>query len=476
MCQLSYIKKLAPEAVLIKHFHYLLISILLLCLGGCLQSTPRQEQIDLSAAGYLSLFLNHSVHESQLHLTLDDIEIYSDPLWYPLTSRYNAVPESGTSQQLIAASALATGAYNRIRFQLTITDPAGTLLRQEQTELALHQPLEVKRQGSSCLFITSSLMTQNLDKPLQQQLSLWSQQRPLADELLYILCPQIQTLYVARVNPCRIVAAYGIGADIADMVIDNEHRLLYLLDRRNLLIQRFDAVNQTMIDRIPLPLTDQPGGLGISDDGGTLYVSDPANRMLLQIDAKTGLLLQQRATGYQPGRPYPFEHEQQDYVALLSSRDQQLVVMQTQTLTPLYSISAGLQPHDFFYADQHLFVSDMFSRQILKIAPETGQIQAHIATAAMPSTLSADPVNRNLLIALGQDHAIAFLPFGQQMLARRAPAGGAPADMALAIQRRLLFIALPDQQQISIIDLPSEKQLSSIDVASLPAVIVFQEP
>ena len=463
--------------MIFKLFYYLSVLALLLSTSSCLQSTPRQEHIDLSAAGYLSLFLNHPVEETQLRITLSDIEIYTEPLWYPLTSRSNAMHEAKSTQQLIAASPLAAGQqYSRIRFQLTVKDPAGKLLRQEQMELTLQQPLKVKRGSSSCLFINSQLTPQCLNQSLQQRLSARLQQPLLADELLYILCPQIQTLYVARVDPCQIAAAYGIGEDIADMVFDNKRQLLYLLDRRNRLIQRFDAINQTMTDRIPLPLTDQPSGLGISADGDTLYVSDPVNRQLLQINAKDGILLQQQTIGYQPGKPYPFEHQQQPYVALLSRRDQQLLVMQAQTLSLLYSVNAGLQPYDLFYADQYLFVSNMFSRQILKIIPETGQIQAHIVTAAIPSTLIADPIKHNLLIALKQDHAIAFLPFGQQILARRSAVGGAPGDLALAQQRRLLFIALPDQQQINIIDLPSEKRFNTIDVASRPTVVVFQEP
>ncbi len=463
-----------------KFYHHFSLLILLLgitFINGCSPGSPlRQEHIDLTAAGFLSLFLNHSATETQLHINLSEIEILAADVWYPLTADPNHQTKPDAAQQLLAASPLATGLYTRIRFQLTVTSPAGELLRQEQTELPLAQPLELKRGDSSCLFINSRLSIQHLNQPLPQQLQVWLQQRPLADELLYILCPDIQTLYVARIDPCRIVAAYGIGEDIADIVLDNERKLLYLLDRRYRQIRKFDAINQTLTDRIPLPLTDQPGDLGISADGKTLYVSDPENHKLLQIDAANGFLKQQRTTNYQPGKAYPFDYQQQPWLALLYPRDQQLEVMPAQTLVPLYSINVGLQPYDIAYADQALFVSDKFSRQILKIDPASGRTLGHIATAFIPGTLTADPVNRNLIIGLCREQAIAFLPYGQQLVARRAALGGCPEDLVLTRHRRLLFSALPDKQQVSVMDIPSEKELGVITIASRPTNIVFQEP
>jgi DNA-binding beta-propeller fold protein YncE len=235
-------------------------------------------------------------------------------------------------------------------------------------------------------------------------------------------------------------------------------------------------VTQTLTDRIPLPLTDRPAYLGISDDGNTLYVSDPANRQVLQIDARTGILRQNRTSSYQPGKIYPFQNQQQGYLAVLYPRDQQLQVLPAQTLTPLYSVNIGIEPYDLAYTEQALFVSDTFSQQLLKINPLTGQTLLGISTIVSPGALTSDPFNRNLLVGLCQDQAVAFLPFGQQLIARRATVDGCPADMVTARRRRLLFVALENEPQIRILDLASEKQLGTINIASLPKVIAFQEP
>jgi DNA-binding beta-propeller fold protein YncE len=470
------IKLGATVVKFISHLAVLLCLTASIMLNSCVPASPPAEPVDLTSAGYLTLFLNNSAQENRLNLTISNVEIYTEPLWYPLTAPSNPSNDGTLAQHLIAAAPLLVGNYERIRFQLTITDLAGTLLRQQQTELPLQHPLEIKQGSSSALFLNSNLTPQDLSQPLEQQLSLWGQQQPLADELLYILCPNIQTVYVARVEPCQIIAAYGVGNDIADMVIDNERQLLYLLNRHQRLIQRFDTVSQTMTDRIPLPLTDRPGGIGIDVNGDTLYVTDAVNRQLLQIAADNGTLQQQLIIGYQPGTPYPFDHEYQSYLALLSKRDQQLVVVQTETLTPLYSINAGQQPNDIVYANQALFVSDTFGQQLLQIAPETGKIQARISTNSMPSSIIADPTNNNLLIALADEHKIAFLPFGQQLVARYTTISGAPSELAIAQQRRLLFATTPKQNRVSVIDLPSERQINSICVAGTPTAIAFQEP
>ena len=464
-----------------KLLRFLLILLLsAAALNGCAPlnspSRVKMEQIDLSAAGYLTVFLNHSPAETQVQLSLKDVEVYSEDEWFPLEMAPDTQIDTSLKQQLIASSILETGLYSRIRFQISVLDMAGTLVRQEQTELPLQRPLEIKAGSSSCLFVNSQLALRQLSQPLQQQLQVSLQQRVLADELLYILCPEIQTLYLARIDPYRIVAAHGIGAGIADMVLDNKRKLLYLLDQRQRLIQRFDTINQTLTDRIPLPLTDRPGHLGISADGNTLYVSDSGNRQLLQIDARNGLLRQQRTTSYQPDKLMPFHYQQQDYLAVLYSRDQQLQVVSAKTLAPLYSINTGLQPSDLTFADQSLFVADRSLRQISKIEPLTGQVQTRIATASVPNTLAVDPANRNLLIGMCRHPAIAFLPFGQQLVSRRTTIAGCPADLILARQRRLLFVALEEQQQIGIVDLLSKHSLGIINIASRPTVIAFQEP
>lgn len=464
----------------VKYLFFIALLIVGAATSSCIKAPTAEIEVDLTTSAYLSVFFNTPQPDQQLTVQISEVEVYAEPLWYPLTTY--AVPSAPdlsaagrTNQYLLASGSVTTANYTRIRFALQLSDSAGKLLRQEQTELSFESALECKAGNSTTLFITSQLSSNNL-AALAQQFTVYPQQRPLADELLYILCPEIQTLYVARVNPCQIIAAYGIGSDIADMVIDNNGQQLYLLDRTNHLIQRFDTIAQTFTDRIPLPLADEPNNLSISADGTSLYVSDAYNRQLLKINTDNGTVNQQQNIGYQMGKPYPFSHQNQDYVALLSPREQQLTVLLAKSLSTIYTVNAGLQPYDLIYADQQLCVSDMFSRQILLIDPASGTITARIATTQMPSTLSVDSSNGNIIIGSNMDNTLAFLPFGQQLVARRTRVGGEVIDMAIASARRLLFAALKNKHQVSVVDLPSEKQISSICVAARPTVIVFQEP
>jgi len=446
-------------------------------LTGCTVYPPDHQQhtTDLSSAGFVTLFINRSGNNSPLRISISNIEIFAAPLWYPLNSPQNTSPATD-NQQLIAATALVSEHYTRIRFQLTISTDNDRLLRQEQTELQLREALDIKAGSSHCLFIASQITLQTIGQPLQQQLSVWRQQRPLADEILYILCPTIQTLYVAKISPLQIVAAYGVGEDIADMVLDNRNKILYLLDRHYRQIQKFDTINQSLIDRISLPLTEQPSYIELSDDGRTLFVSDPVNRKVLQLDTRTGNLLQHKTTNYQPGKLHSFTYQQQSYLAILYPNDQQLQVQSTETMDSLYTSSVGIEPTDLIFSNQDLFVSDSFSRQLLKIDPLSGNITAQVTTAYSPTKLTNDPLNHNLLIGLCRKPTIAFLPFGQQLVARRVEIDGCPADMALARQQHLLFVALEKEQQIQIFDLPSEKRIGTLNLATQPSAITLQEP
>lgn len=453
--------------------------VLLMLLTGCTAAHKQSVNVPLplpTSGGIVSIYLNVDPLQQQDQITFEQLELCSDSVWYGLNSAPNEQSTKPITQKLLAIDSIPVGIITKIRFNVEIIDKSGKKIISQHSEIPLSQPFELQKGTSHCVFLHSKSHLAQPKTPVQRWLTASPQATPLTDELLYILCSEIQTLFLARMDQYRVVAAYALEGDVVEMKLDENNQLLYLLDKKNLLIQRFDTTTQLMTDRIPLPLTESPQGLEISANGDTLFVTDPNNRQLLSISTYNGTLKNSITIGYNPTRPHFFTHNNIDYLALLSKADQQLIVLNATDLTPLYSVAAGQSPQDIIYANDSLFVADAFNRQILQFEPETGQISAKISTNGSPHRFVVDPLNQNILVTLQDQNAVTFLPFGQQMTVRKAPSGDHPSELEISDNRQLLFIANPLKNQITVLDLLSQQHISTLAFGATPTVLVIQEP
>lgn len=452
--------------------------LILLLISGCTGVSKHSPSLlpPLPSGEIISIYLNvdHPIQENQI--TFDQLELCSDSVWYPINSTAEIRSTAVVNQKLIAIGAVPTGLISKIRFKVEITNQEGKKEVSQHSEVNLTEPVEIYKGGSHCLFLNGQLNLAHPNTPIQKWLTASPQKAPLTDELLYILCPEIHSLFLARLDTYQIIAAYPLEGDVVEMKLDADKRLLYLLDKKNLLLQRFDTTTQQMTDRIALPLTDSPQGLEISTTGGTLFITDPINRQVLAINAYNGTLTHSIKVGYDPTRPHFFTHNGSDFLAILSKTDQQLIVLNASDLTLIYSVATGQSPQDIIYAEQTLFVSDAFNRQILQFEPEMGQLLAKISTSGSPDRFAVDLFNQNTLITLQDNNAVTFLPFGQQMTVRKASCGTNPGDLKISNNRQLLFVANKSVNKITILDLLSQRQISTLSIGSTPTTLVIQEP
>ncbi len=446
-----------------------------LYLCGC-QPAPISTQAMSRAVtdSHLSIYVNHA-SAPDYRLAIKEVALKNADLWLSCQTR-NHVPKHTSRQTLVAVDRLPAATYDAIRFRVEVSSMDGVLLRSEQIQLPISPQLQLKESGSQCLFIHCHLSLAQLEHSLSHYFSVVLQQKPLADNLLYVLCPEIRTLYLVRTDRLTVTSAFPLQGDICDMVVDNDQRLIYLLDRSHQQILRWDGISQQLTDRITLPMAQSPDNLEISGEGDALFITDPVNRQLIKIDAENGSLLAWVQIGHEPSQPYWFEHDGQQRLAVLSRGDQELLLVNTSTLATIASTPAGQQLSDSLYADRTLYISDAFDRQIVLLDPDDGSIEGRIPTLGQPGAMIDDDVNRSIVIAQQGTKSLAVLPYGQRLVARTVNAGNTPCDLAISTKRRLLFVADSASQSVFVVDLPSEKTITTIEVGSTPNVLTVQEP
>lgn len=457
------------------HWRVLILIAVALLLTAC-QANIAQNTAPVRAAtdSLVSVYLNfETVPDYRLEIL--DLELRTKDTWLSCRGK-NAPATRSSRQQLVALDSLPAADYDQVRFRVELYSQQNTLLRTEQVTLGIPNHLILKPSGSQCLFLHSRLSPYTLERPLPNQFDVENQDAPLADNLLYVLCPDLSTVYIIRTDQFTVTAAYPLQGEISDMVVDNSRRLIYFLDRQRQQIQRWDGISQQMTDRIPLPMTQSPEGMEISQNGNYLFVTDTVNRQLLKIDAENGTSLGQVNIGHEPSQPYWFEHNGLARLAIISRGDQQLHLVSADTLATIAEVTAGQQPYEAVYADGSLFVSDRFDYQVLQLDPDTGVLQARIPTQGRPTAMLDDVIQRNVIIAEQSRPSLALLPYGQQLIARHIAAGQAPSDLAISNKRRLLYVADEVNHSVVVLDLPSEKIIQTIEVGSIPDVIMIQEP
>ena len=213
------------------HWRVLILIAVALLLTAC-QANIAQNTAPVRAAtdSLVSVYLNfETVPDYRLEIL--DLELRTKDTWLSCRGK-NAPATRSSRQQLVALDSLPAADYDQVRFRVELYSQQNTLLRTEQVTLGIPNHLILKPSGSQCLFLHSRLSPYTLERPLPNQFDVENQDAPLADNLLYVLCPDLSTVYIIRTDQFTVTAAYPLQGEISDMVVDNSRRLIYFLDRQ----------------------------------------------------------------------------------------------------------------------------------------------------------------------------------------------------------------------------------------------------
>ena len=430
----------------------------------------------------VTLYLEASGSVSpDLSLTLSDVEVLHEGVWMPVVSAPVGVSAGKVRdhQVLLGLGVLPAGRHEQFRLRVTgVRDGRKELpmvTGDVFVSLRADSPISLDAGDSHCLFLQWHLDDCIDDKGrFVPYFQLKDQAEPLTSELLYILCDEINTIYLVRSDRNFVVYSLPLEGPVSDLRLDSGQQLLYILSSGARSILVFDCKRNRLVDRVALPVSVEPRYLDLSSDASFAFVTDAATDKIVKVDLQSGRLVQQANVGYQPGRILYFDYSGSGRLAVSSPDSQQVFLLDADSLQVTSSLSAGFQPEGLLATDDTLYVCDRGSQTVTAYSLRTRSVLSNIPVGREPVALASDGGSK-IYVANYGERSLSVVAMGQNVALRQIPVDAGPFSFAYLNHRRVLYVANRKARSVTALDVAGEKAFASIALGGRPLFMAVQD-
>ncbi|MBN1930624.1 MAG: hypothetical protein JW786_03325 [Desulfobacterales bacterium] len=462
----------------------ILFFLFILLITGCAGSQigPHQKAAGPDTA-LITIYLETVGQCSgSVSFVLDELSLLAGEQWHDLNIQPVLIDSRAVAgkQLLVGLSNMPIGNYTQIRFRLTqikihnnIQDSSG-----EDRSIPLSYPLSVtlEEQDSTCLFVKWNLndcLEEN--SRFNPRFSTSGQIESFTGDLLYVVCDDINTLYLMRTNKNNVVASIGLPNRLGQIRFDPHRLRLYVLSPGARCVYVLDCSDNRLIDRISLPLTLEPRFMDLSWNGDYLFITDTPSNRVLKIDLQTGIVDQHITFGYRPERIIYFEYfidrggkcKGDRWLAVSAPDSQQVYLLNADNLNVCNAIAAGLAPDGLLFLDGLLYITDRLSNMVNAYNLYENRLTARIRVGLEPLFLLSDQMGKIYVSNHGADSLSVVIP-GQQTALNEIPIGRSPFAMARSQRRQIIYTANRELKKITIMDRNADKILSIAELGGKP--------
>jgi len=460
----------------------------LMSLSGCGTGSISQSTLFAGDQGKekkgmatLSVFLQLDDSQGKpLWMRFNSIEITGDQGNHllqtdPLEVQSNKI---GQGQIFLGRQSVPIGRYQGLSFSIA---KAALLTGGQRTMLALDTPnidlqltgdLYLRQGDSLSLFVTwdttQSLQGAALFSPA---LTAAIQDIPLATDLAYISCPDIDTLYVIRTDLNRVCGSLGISGRPTSLSAHPKQNRLFVLSQKQATIKVIELSSNRVVDEIKIPMMLRPNKMVTSPDGDWAYVIESNRDMMVRVDlGKGGLSGRTTLSGKRPH--YIAYLTDQKMLAVSAEYAQKITLLDPVTLNETYYIGAGNGAEGVLEFNNFLYVAERKTNTISAYQLPSGVRQGRLTVGSGPVRLAAADNGWYIFAASYDAGEIAILRPGQYNVIKEINVGGAPRNMAFDGQRKWLYVTDEKEGGIIVIDLSTLRVAHRISLGSIPDELV----
>ncbi|WP_456387069.1 hypothetical protein [Desulfolithobacter sp.] len=464
-------------------FRVVLLVLLLAVAVGLSSCTPSANSgFSYSPAsgarqGRISVFLNLVEQgDPDIQLSIRSLEILATGgKWQPLNSGpFTVSYKKGSSgQHFLTRSPLTRGRYSRLRITIEEFRLNGSPLplAVQQTELFLRQGLYVGPGDSRSLFLTWNIRDSiGADGRIHPAISTASDVRHLIADVAYVVCPELDTLFMIRTDKNWVYDSLGVQGEPVSLVPDpgNPQETLYVLSRRKKEISRVSPSANRVVETYPLPMTGDPVHMTISPDGRWGYIADRGRGYILRMDMVSGHIDQRVRVGYAPC--YVLYLEKMNLLAVSLGMAQTVVLLDPATLTTVRTISTGNRPEGLaLFKDTLLYIAESGANSILVHDLETNRKRSRVPVGYGPRRFLA--TTGLIYVANHGSRSLSILSPGQLGVTRTISLSGRPLELAEARRNRWIYVGNEEQQGLTIIDPLTSRIAGIIELGGSPGGI-----
>jgi len=458
--------------------------LLLSILSGCLpydqvlsRALGERERNPLYTArlnGFLALKDDQG---PAMRLEVDSIEVLSDDLALPLSSGPLKIDSKalGSGQLFLGGVAVPPGPYRLLRITITkaeyqMADGEYALITQEPLRVDLNLPadLNLDPEDSRSLLVTWDVHNSlEINKSLALALTVDNPVRQLPVDLVFVSCPDIDTIFVVRADNNWVVDSFGLMGQPTYLAIDPDltRQRLFVLASRLKMVKVVDLSSYRVVDSFPVPLNDAPTFMTITPDGLWAYLLDERSGYLSRMDLNTGRIEARVLLGYLP--KYAAYLDEQELLAVSLSLSQKVLLLDPVRLSVLGTISTGNAPQGLVVSDNKLYVSEEGDNTVSVTDLASRANQSRFTVGIGPRRLlKTDDL---IYVSNYDDGSLSILLPGQGGVIREIHGLGRPLEMAVDKFYRRLFVADEDESGLAVIDTNSNQFEGNIFFGARPS-------
>lgn len=442
--------------------------------SSCGSGTP------IAGAANLSLFLNINRMGANTNVTLkiSSVELLVDDLWVPFSTNLSEVNSADIRyvQKFLNREWLKGRICRGIRVKAT----AGTTPRTGNTssdlqvvnldtELILQHPIDLEPDSRKVMFIewNPGKSISNTDQKEASLVAYSGSSSRIATNLVYVACPEIDTIYVVRADKFQVVDAFAVKGKPNYLSVDSDNKRIYVLSENLNKIIPFDIFTLTPGNEIIVSLANLPKFMMVKNSNQIAYVLD-AQGVLTSIDLATGNMVNRNRIGNGPN--YICYIPGFNKLAVSSTFDQTVYFVNPDTLAIEDTIALTSPPLGLISWKNYLYIAegqtnsvsiyDLSSRKILK--------NVHVGFA--PSRFIS--TSNSVYVSNSGDGTISIIQGEQFSVSKDVTIGKSAREMVVSEKQRLLFVGEGDcLGSLVVVDSTANQIIGRVELGAKPVGI-----
>lgn len=457
--------------------------LLLAILGGCLPpkqgfnralTEPYRDPLYTARLnGFLTLKDDQG---PAMRLEVDDLEVLADDLVLPLSSGPLKIDSAalGFGQLYLGGVAVPPGRYRGLRMTITKAEVQTAngeyaVITREPLRLEINLPeeLNLEPNDSTSLLITWDVHNSlGADNTLDLAMTMVSPLRQLLVDLIFVSCPDIDTVFVVRADKNWVVDSFGLQGQPTYLAIDPDltRQRLFVLASRDRTVKVVDLSSNRVVDFFPVPLNDAPTFMAISPDGQWAFLLDERSGYLSRMDLTTGRIEARIQLGYRP--KYAAYLDEQNLLAVSLSLSQQVLLLDPVRLGILGTISTGSDPQGLVVSDNQLYIAEQGDNAVSITDLASRGNQSRLTVGFGPRRLLE--TGNLIYVSNYDDGSLSVLLPGQGGVFREIYGFGRPQEMVDNKFFRRLYVTDEEMAALVVIDTNSNELVEKIFLGARP--------
>lgn len=465
---------------------YLTLTLMFLTmLGGCQPLTPGKKissslyesPRDAYNSARLNGFLTLKDDEGPaIRLEVASIEVLVNNLWLPLNHEPLKIDstELGAGQLFLGGLAVPPGHYQRLRLTVTkgeVQNSAGKYVAVVQEplilQLSLAGGLNLQAEDSRSLFLTWDVESSLLpDDSLNPVLTAVTSTRQLQLDLVFVTCPNIDTIFVVRADKNWVVDSFGVKGRPTYLAIDpdSSRQRLYVLAADERMIKVVDLSSYRVLDFFRVPLNDAPTFMTISPDAQVAYLLDKDSGYLSRMDLTTGRISARVLLGYQPG--YALFLNNQNQLAVSLTLSQRVLLLDPVSFGIMGTITTGSEPQGLAVSDNQLYVAESGNNSVS--ITDLNRLSSHSRMTVGFNPRRLLVIGDQLYVSNYLDGSVSVLMPGQLGVVQDIFDLGHPLDLAYDQFYHRVYVADEEAGALAVINSNANQFLRRIFLGARP--------